>query len=99
MRYVWRKDLGVIPAHLAPREPPKRSGLPAPYVRPDGMSDTWNPANGKYYDSRSGYERAVKDAGCVIAGDDSSLSRPPKIEEVGGIEQDIKDAYEQLSSR
>lgn len=41
-----------------------------PAVRQDGMNPTINPVNGKTYDSRSAYERAVKDAGCVIVGND-----------------------------
>ena len=54
----------------------KRSALGVPYIRGDGMGETWNPVDGKHYDSRSAYERAVKDAGCQIVGTDSALERP-----------------------
>lgn len=54
----------------------KRSALGVPYIRSDGMNETWNPVDGKRYDSRSAYERAVKDAGCQIVGSDPALERP-----------------------
>jgi hypothetical protein len=93
--YVFR-DGKLIDKRLAPPLV-KRFGR-APNIRTDGMDATWNPADGKTYDSRSGYYRAVKDAGCVIAGDDSSLYRSPQpIEAPGGVEQDIKQAIDQLS--
>jgi len=53
----------------------KRSALGVPYIRGDGMNETWNPVNGKHYDSHSAYERAVKDAGCQIVGSDPALER------------------------
>lgn len=70
----------------------------AAYIRVDGMSDTLCPADGKIYDSRSRFERAVKDAGCVILGNDAPTSayRPPSMQNV---ERDIKTAFEQLSAR
>lgn len=36
-----------------------------------GTKGVFNPADGKIYDSRSAYYRAVKDKGLVIAGDDA----------------------------
>ncbi len=97
MRYVIR-DGELVPRHLAPRTPVQRSAFPCPAIRTDGMADTINPANGLLYDSRSAYERAVRDAGCVIVGDDSAYTdpKPPEFETVGGVEHDIKDAIEQL---
>lgn len=69
-----------------------------PYIIRDGMSDTVNPVNGKTYDSRSRYLQAVKDAGCVVVGDDPAANRPPPpMESPGGAERDIKDAIEQLT--
>lgn len=97
MRYVWR-DGELIPKHLAPRVPVARSSLPAPYIRSDGMDATLNHANGLLYDSKSAYERAVKDAGCEIVGNDSAFqgNRMHETTTPGGLENDIKDAIDQL---
>ena len=97
MRYVLR-DGELVPRHLAPRAPVARSAFPCPYIRTDGMDPLQNPANGLLYDSRSAYERAVRDAGCEIVGNDSAYTnpKPPEFETVGGVEHDIKDAIEQL---
>ena len=65
------------------------------------MDATMNPVNGQLYESRSAYERAVKDAGCVIAGDDSSLTRrssPNDKDLPGGVEEDIKRAIHELTN-
>lgn len=97
MRYVMR-DGELIERHKAPRLRVQRSDLPCPYIRPDGMSDIRNPVDGLLYDSRSSYERAVRDAGCEIVGDDPAFSdpKPREMTTPGGLEQDIKDACEQL---
>ena len=97
MRYVWR-DGELIPKHLAPRTPVARSSLPAPYIRSDGMDATLNHANGHVYDSKSAYERAVKEAGCEIVGNDSAFQgeRQAEYKPLGGVEQDVKAAIEQL---
>lgn len=50
----------------------------APFVRVDGMATTWNPADGRTYDSRSAYERAVKAAGCEIVGNDRAFAEPTR---------------------
>ncbi|MDB5441093.1 MAG: hypothetical protein JWM33_3520 [Caulobacteraceae bacterium] len=47
-----------------------------PAIRTDGMAETWNPADGRTYDSRSAYERAVKAAGCEIVGNDRAFAEP-----------------------
>lgn len=76
-----------------------RSDLPSPMLRPDGMSDTWNPADGKHYDSKSSYERAVKAAGCEIVGNDtghwSKKHQPP---EPTGIREDIVQSMKQAGA-
>lgn len=70
---------------------------PAPYVISDKLDDVLNPVNGQLYDSKSQYEKAVRDAGCVIVGNEKhdTVHTPP---EVPGLEQDIKDAIDQLST-
>jgi hypothetical protein len=70
-----------------------------PYIIRDGLADVLNPVDGKVYDSRSRYLQAVKDAGCVVVGDDSMANRPPpELEPPSGMERDIKEAREQLSN-
>ncbi len=67
-----------------------RSHLPAPMVRADGMSETWNPVDGKHYDSKSQYQQAVKAAGCEIVGDDKGhWNQKPKEYKADGLKQDI----------
>jgi hypothetical protein len=81
------------------RHEPQRSHLPRPYTKSDGMSDTWNPVDGRRYDSKSQYERAVKEAGCEIVGDDKGhWSRSSPEYKPEGVAQDIKQAWDQLSS-
>ena len=99
-RYVWRNG-ELYEAHKAPpRVRGPRSALPSPYIRPDGMSDLRNHANGLLYDSKSAYYKAVREAGCEIVGDDPSFNEPQTAREMdtpGGIEQDLKAAIDQLS--
>lgn len=37
----------------------------------EGVKGVLNPVNGQKYDSRSAYEKAVRDSGCVIVGNDA----------------------------
>jgi hypothetical protein len=48
----------------------------APYVINDTMQGTLNPIDGKMYDSKAKYYRTVREAGCEIAGNDPSISKP-----------------------
>lgn len=76
-----------------------RSHLPTPMIRSDGMTATWNPVDGKHYESKSEYERAVKAAGCEIVGNDSGhWNKQPTGIEPTGIKDDIKEAWNKLSS-
>ena len=76
------------------RKPDRRSGLPAPSVRADGMDLTRCHADGRVYDSKSAYYKAVKDAGCEIVGNEKLPERKPF--EPKGIKEDIKRAYDQV---
>lgn len=49
----------------------KRSSLPCPMVIRDSLDGVLNPADGKRYDSKGAYYRAVKNAGCVIVGNEA----------------------------
>ncbi len=76
-----------------------RSDLPMPAIRSDGMDPIMNHANGLMYDSRSAYERGVKDAGCVIVGDDKLTPSPRPVLSDRELKQDIKTAIEQVEAR
>lgn len=66
------------------------------YVISDTMDGVLNHADGRMYDSKSRYTRAVKAAGCEIIGNDKVERRitPPR-----PVRDDIRRAIEQLSSR
>jgi hypothetical protein len=76
-----------------------RADLPTPRLIRDGMDATWNPADGKHYDSKSAYYSAVKAKGYEIAGNDSSISAahekpapPPKT--APGLKDALKQAWD-----
>ena len=48
-----------------------RSELAAPMIIRDGLENVVNPCDGKPYDSKSAYYRAVKNAGCEIVGNEA----------------------------
>lgn len=87
-KYVVIKDQLVpwpkVAAARRERAAATRSTLPTPMVIRDGLDGVKNPVDGKTYDSKSAYYRAVKDAGCVIVGNEAEkLSQsPPKVKEV-----------------
>lgn len=92
--YVLR-DGQLVPKHLAaPRE-----GGAGPFVITDGMDPTMNPADGRTYDSRSQYVRAVKAAGCEIVGNDLMGHRSARNFDAGPVGPDIKRAIAELGSR
>ncbi len=77
----------------------KRSDLPAPFIRSDGMDPILNHANGLMYDSRSAYERGVKDAGCEIVGNEKLTAKPRPTLSDRELKQDIKTAMDQVEAR
>jgi hypothetical protein len=77
----------------------KRSDLPAPFIRADGMDPILNHANGLMYDSRSAYERGVKDAGCEIVGSEKLTAKPRPTLSDRELKQDIKTAIDQVEAR
>ena len=76
-----------------------RSGLPMPAIRSDGMDPIMNHANGLIYDSRSAYERGVKEAGCEIVGNEKVTPRPRAVLSDRELKQDIKTAIDQVEAR
>lgn len=76
-RGVWVYRNGtLVPKHLAPPLHVKHAN--APGVISDCIDSTVNPANGKRYDSKSKYYKAVKDAGCSILGSNEMPSASPR---------------------
>lgn len=97
--YIYR-DGKLVDKRFAPRLPPKRSHLTAPYIRSDGMDAIVSQADGRSYDSKSAYERSVRAAGCEIVGNDSSLFREPAEPtfHAEGVEQSVSTAIDQLEA-
>lgn len=95
-RYVYREGLGVVNVFdLDPVEESKRSALPSPMIISDTTSPFRSMLDGKMYDSKSRYERTVKDAGCIIVGNEKHETTPVKRPPVG---PDIKRAIDQLKA-
>lgn len=97
----WHSIETGPPDNCRPERNMARSDLPTPRLIRDGLDDVWCPVNGKTYDSKSAYYRAVKEAGCEIAGNDSSITqaheRAVQTTVPGGLTDDLKAAYEQHS--
>jgi hypothetical protein len=77
----------------------KRSELPAPFIRSDVMDALMNHANGLMYDSRSAYERGVRDAGCEIVGSEKIEPKARPVLSDRELKQDIKTAMDQVEAR
>ena len=92
-------DVAAWPGPCLEQFRKKRSELPAPFIRADGMDPIMNHANGLMYDSRSAYERGVKDAGCVIVGDNKLTPSPRPVLSDRELKQDIKTAMDQVEAR
>lgn len=63
------------------------------------MDPTLNHADGQMYDSRSSYERAVKEAGCEIIGSEKIEPKPRPVLSDRELKQDIKTAMDQVEAR
>lgn len=70
-----------------------------PAIRADGMDPIINHANGLIYDSRSAYERGVKDAGCEIIGSERIEPKARPVLSDRELKQDIKTAMDQVEAR
>lgn len=87
------------PDNCRPERNFARADYPAPRLIRDGLDDVWNPLDGKKYDSKSAYYRTVREAGCEIAGNDTSVTeaheRPVVTQTPTGLQDDLKAAWEQ----
>jgi hypothetical protein len=92
-------ELSAWPRECLEQFKRKRSELAAPFIRADGMDPIMNHANGLMYDSRSAYERGVKDAGCEIVGNEKLTAKPRPTLSDRELKQDIKTAIDQVEAR
>lgn len=88
MTFVLRNG-ELVPKHLAA---PLHEGRAAPYVISDGMDPIRSHADGKIYDSKSRYERAVRASGAEIVGNSHVESRKP---EMPPVRADLRRALQQ----
>jgi hypothetical protein len=97
-RTIWVYRNGeLVDKRLAPPLHPQFAN--APGVIRDTIEPTMNPANGKRYDSKRAYERAVRAAGCEIAGNEKPSSYMGALPIMPDPVPDIKAAIEQVESR
>lgn len=95
-RGVWViRNGNLIPKHLAP--PLHRTFGTAPGIIMDSMGSTMNHADGRRYDSKRAYERAVRAAGCEIIGNETQT--PPPKKQMSDPGESLKKAWETLESR
>lgn len=95
-RGVWvLRDGELIERHLAPPLHPKFAT--SAYVIGDCMDRTLNPADGRYYESKSAYYKGVRAAGCEIVGNETQKEAPRA--QMSDPIDDIKAAIEQVESR
>jgi hypothetical protein len=90
--YVLRNG-ELVEKHLAE---PLHRGDPTIHVIRDQMDPVRNMADGRMYDSKSVYRRAVHSAGCRIVGNDKVTPSSAPLPRAG---PDIRRAIAQLSSR
>jgi len=74
-------------------QPAARSHLSAPMQIRDVMDHTLNHADGRHYDSKRAYERAVRAAGCEIVGNEDLSKHVRKPQEVHDVKDDLRRAF------
>lgn len=70
-----------------------------PTVISDSLPDLMNHADGQRYDSKRAFERAVRNAGCEIVGNEQQRVPERVSYSNGEVGRDVKRAIEQLRSR
>lgn len=96
MKYLWRDGEWIEAHRAAPLNPPHARG---PMIIRDQMDPIACTLDGRMFDSKSVYQRHVKEAGCEIVGNDRAwIDQQPRYEpqHVG---QDVKRAIQELESR
>jgi hypothetical protein len=103
IRGTWVFRNGEMIAKGSPediRYCPPRSDLPAPMVISDQLGDVWNPADGKKYDSKSAYYKAVRASGCEVMGSEAPTQASTPNDDGPSItdyEKSVADAFKQHS--
>ncbi|HUZ12659.1 MAG TPA: hypothetical protein VMU93_07425 [Caulobacteraceae bacterium] len=93
--FVCRGGAWIEKAAAAPLHAP----APAPMVRCDAMDPIRSMLDGRIYDSRSRYYRALKRGGAQIVGDErAAFARRPAFEPEG-VAASLKQSIEELESR
>lgn len=64
----------------------------------DSLADVKNPINGKTYDSKSQYYKAVKDAGCTVVGNDAPKI-PKKYSGDHNVRPELRQAVREVLSK
>lgn len=86
------------PDNCLPERNWNRADLPSPRLIRDGLDDVINPIDGRPYSSKSAYYRKVREAGCEIAGSDSSImnahEKPVEVKTPSGLKDDLKAAWD-----
>lgn len=67
-----------------------------PNIIRDNMGDTFNPVDGKHYDSKRGFEKAVRAAGCVITGNEGMSHVQDNRPRRTPVRHDLKMAFDRL---
>ena len=89
-KFIYDKELQrVIPyEEWLERQAAKRSARAGYYIKDDTMDPLVNPADGRTYDSKSAFERATKEQGCEIIGNEY---RGKTLEELAPREPEFSD--------
>lgn len=61
----------------------------------EGVQGVFNPADGKKYDSKSSYYRAVKEAGCFVMGNDAPTEGKKELTGDFDCSKELKEALQQ----
>lgn len=67
-------------------------------INSDSLNDLQNPVDGKTYDSKSAYYKAVSDAGCNIV-EDNPLERKRQVQGDFDVSKELKDAVQQYEAK
>lgn len=92
--FVFR-DGQIIAKHLARPRETKRSDLPSPMIVRDAMEPIQGQMDGAMYDSKRAYQKAVRQAGCEIVGNEKMEGRPPQFDPEPA-EADVAESMKQL---
>ena len=92
--YVYREGLGVVPKGIARLHDGRvaRSKLSAPAIIRDCLEPMFSHADGKTYDSKSAYYRALKETGTRIV----ETGEKPEYEASKLTKADVAEAYRKV---